>query len=474
MKKTITMKPIYKRWWVLLLTVFISLSVAGCSGDINANEPNKHITPVVEQPSDINTDEPTSNSEGVDNPGDASSSEVSKDDDASLSNTETPVENEDTDESVATTPINLELSKPLKAHYIDVGQADSIFIELPNGQCLLIDAGDNNNGNQIANYIKSLDYNQLDYVVATHPHADHIGGMTTVINNIKIGKFYMTEKEHTTKTFENMIDALSANNVDVFKAKAGTDIINITGLQVSILSPVSSYGDDLNNWSAVIKVVHKNNSFLFMGDAESKVEGQLSNIDIDVLKVGHHGSDTSSSLSFLKKVTPSHAIISVGASNSYGHPTQSTLSNLETIGAKVYRTDLLGTILVTSDGNSITVNKNPNEALAVIPAPTPEPKPNPKPTPAPTPKPKPEPTPASAPTPEPKPEPTPAPIPPPAPAPTPTPTPQQPVVGSIVFITNTGKKYHSSGCRYLKDSKIEISISDAQSQGYDPCGVCKP
>lgn len=379
LKKIITMKPLHTRWWVLLLTVFISLSVAGCSGDINANEPNKDITPVVEQPSDIDADEPSNNSEVVDNPGDASSFEESKGDDTSLPNTEIPVVNEETDESVPTIPVNIELSKPLKAHYIDVGQADSIFIELPNGQCLLIDAGDNNNGNQIANYIKSLGYNQLDYVAATHPHADHIGGMTTVINNIKIGKFYMTEKEHTTKTFENMIDALSANNVDVYKAKVGTDIINITGLQVSILSPVSSYGDDLNNWSVVIKVVYKNNSFLFMGDAESKVEGQLSNIDIDVLKVGHHGSDTSSSLSFLKKVTPGHAIISVGASNSYGHPTQTTLGNLESTGAKVYRTDLLGTILVTSDGNSITVDNNPNEALAVVPAPTPKPKPEPTP-----------------------------------------------------------------------------------------------
>lgn len=116
LNKTITMKPLYKRWWVLLLTVFISLSIAGCSGDINANEPNKDITPVVEQPSDIDADEPSKNSEVVDNPGDASSSEESKDDDASLSNTEIPVENEEADESVATTPINLELSKPLKAH----------------------------------------------------------------------------------------------------------------------------------------------------------------------------------------------------------------------------------------------------------------------------------------------------------------------------------------------------------------------
>lgn len=119
------------------------------------------------------------------------------------------------------------ISGHLKVHYIDVGQGDSIFVELPNKQTMLIDAGEKANGNQIVSYIKTLGYDTVDYVVATHPHADHIGGMANVINSLSVGKFYMPDKEHTTKTFENMIDALIANEVDVYRAKTGVDIINI-------------------------------------------------------------------------------------------------------------------------------------------------------------------------------------------------------------------------------------------------------
>jgi competence protein ComEC len=466
-KKSVKLKkPIHKRWWVWVLAVFIAIGALGGGDDTDVDKGSgtEGVGIIAEQPSDDDNDKPIETPQETEKPGTEIPSDNGKDDSSSISDPETPVVNEDSEEPVVVVPVNTELSKPLKAHFIDVGQADSIFIELPNGQTLLIDAGDSKNGNQVVNYVKSLGYSQLDYVVATHPHADHIGGMTTVINNLKIGKFFMPEKEHTTKTFENMIDALALKSVDVFKAKSGTDIIKIDGLRANVLSPVSSYGDDLNNWSAVVKVVYKNNSFLFMGDAETKVEGQLSNIDVDVLKVGHHGSDTSSGLSFLKKVTPEHAIISVGAGNSYGHPNQSVVSNLQSVGAKVYRTDLLGTIIVSSDGNSISVNKNPGEALAAVPKPTPTPTPKPTPSPVPAPPP--------APTPEPKPEPTPTPAP--APVPEPTPAPQQPTVGNIVYVADTGEKYHRGSCSYLSKSKNEISLEDALSRGYTPCSRCKP
>lgn len=454
-------KPLFKRWWVWLLVVVIAIGAIGDGEDTDADKGTEGLGIVAEAPAENEPDaieDPLEQPE-TDEPGENPEDEV---DDNQVEDEVVDEVDETSNDPEEVTPINTDLSKNLKAHFIDVGQADSIFVELPNGQTLLIDAGESKNGSQVVSYIKSLGYNRLDYVVATHPHADHIGGMSTVINSMKIGKFYMPDKEHTTKTFESMIDALVSNNVDVYRAKSGTEVINIDGLYAKFLSPVSSYGSDLNNWSAVIKVVYKNNSFLFMGDAENKVEGQLSDVNVDVLKVGHHGSDTSSGLSFLKKVAPEHAIISVGTGNSYGHPTKSALSNLESVGSKVYRTDLLGTIIVTSDGSNISVNKKPSEALAAVPKPTPTPAPAPTPTPTPQPEPKPEPTPA--------PQPTPAPV----PEPTPAPAPQQPAVGNVVFITDTGKKYHRSGCRYLKDSKIEISLSDAQSQGYEPCGVCKP
>lgn len=449
-KRVKSKKPFYKRWWFVTLIVFAIIGALGSGEDTDVDKRTEELGIVSESPS---IDEIEKSNDSLEIPV-VEDSDEKPDENSNANPTEEPDSKNPNSNEV--TLVNSDLSKDLKAHFIDVGQADSIFIELPNGQSLLIDAGESKNGSQIVSYIKSLGYSQIDYVVATHPHADHIGGMTTVINSMKIGKFFMPEKEHTTKTFENMIDALTSNNIDVYKAKSGVDIVNIDGLYAKFLSPISNYGSDLNNWSAVVKVIYKQNSFLFMGDAENKVEGQLSDVDVDVLKVGHHGSDTSSSQSFLNKVTPQHSIISVGARNSYGHPTQSALSNLEASGSKVYRTDLLGTIVVTSNGSTITVNKDSNSAVAVVPAPIPTPKPEP----APTPTPKPEPAPAPQTTPEPEPKPTPA--------------PQQALVGNVVYITNTGKKYHKSGCRYLKDSKIEISLSDAQNQGYDSCGVCKP
>ncbi|MDD4540548.1 MAG: MBL fold metallo-hydrolase [Eubacteriales bacterium] len=243
---------------------------------------------------------------------------------------------------------NSNLSADLGVHFIDVGQGDAIFIELANGQTMLIDAGERNSGDQVVSYIKLLGYNKIDYVIATHPHSDHIGGMTTVINKLNIGKFYMPDIEHTTKTFESMIDALISNDVDVYRAAAGVDILKDNGLHARFLSPASSYGSNLNNWSAVVKLDFGQNSFLFMGDAESQVENSLSNVKADVLKVGHHGSDTSCGSTFLNKVAPKISVISVG-NNSYGHPTQSTINKLTSIGCQVYRTDLSGTIIVTSD-----------------------------------------------------------------------------------------------------------------------------
>ncbi len=349
---------------------------------------------------------------------------------------------------------NGNLSGNLKIHYIDVGQGDGIFIELPNDQTILIDAGEKTNGNQIVNYIKALDYNSIDYAIATHPHADHIGGMTAVINNLNIGKFYMPDIEHTTKTFENMIDALISNNVDVYIAQAGVDIVNINGLQARFLSPMGNYGSNLNNWSAVVKLNFGQNSFLFMGDAESQVENNLSDVKADVLKVGHHGSSSSSGLSFLKKVVPKYAIISVGAKNSYGHPAEETINNLTAIGCEIYRTDLSGTIIITSNGADISINKNPDsgsiapvtikkteskETSSNITTTTTTTTTTNKSTVTST---------------------------------TTAPTEEQ--KGDVVYLTNTGTKYHREGCRYLNTSKIEISKSEAIAQGYEPCKVCKP
>lgn len=244
----------------------------------------------------------------------------------------------------------------LTAHYIDVGQGDCEFIELPNNETMLIDAGDSGSGPEITAYIKNLGYDTINYLVATHPHADHIGGMSYVIKNLNIVHMYMPEKSTNTKTFENLLQTILDMNIKVEKAESGTVILNTENLKIDILAPDSEQYKNLNNYSAVIKMDYKNTSFLFMGDAEKEVEEKLPNKEIqtDVLKVGHHGSDTSSTAAFLEKVSPKYAVISCGKNNRYGHPDSITLQNLESVGSVILRTDLDGTIIIRSDGVLLT------------------------------------------------------------------------------------------------------------------------
>lgn len=241
----------------------------------------------------------------------------------------------------------------LKVYFIDVGQADAILLQSGEHN-MLIDAGNNEDGVKIVNYLKEINVSKFDYVFATHAHEDHIGGMDDIINNFDIDKFFMPDVITTTKTFEDMLDALEANNLGYDAAVKGEEF-DFSGAMVKIIY-VGNEGDDLNDTSIVIKVTHGNNSFLFTGDATSKVERKLLKEDIksDVLKVAHHGSEYSSSDEFLDGVNLDYAIISVGKDNSYGHPKQSIIDKLNKRNVKIYRTDLSGTIIVSSNGNDIS------------------------------------------------------------------------------------------------------------------------
>lgn len=244
----------------------------------------------------------------------------------------------------------------LNIYYFDVGQADSILLE-NNGKFMLIDAGNNADGENIVNYLKELGVEKLDYLIATHAHEDHIGGMDDVINEFEIGTFYMPDVVTTTKTFEDLITALENKTVSFETPEIG-DIFLFGGCKFEVLH-LSDDSSDLNDTSIVVRGLYGDNSFLFMGDATSDVERNIlnSNIDSDVLKVGHHGSRYSSTVNFLNKVTPSYAIISVGEGNSYNHPHSVTFTKLEDVGAEVYRTDNDGTIFVSSDGQNIKLEK---------------------------------------------------------------------------------------------------------------------
>ena len=240
----------------------------------------------------------------------------------------------------------------LSVHFLDIGQGDSIFIELPDAKTMLIDAGDRGCGDKIINYINDEGYSKIDYLVATHPHADHIGSMTHVVENMEIGQVYMPNVSTNTKTFENLLTAISEKGLKIKTALAGTNIIDEDKLVADIVAPVEIDEDDLNNCSVVIKLVYDEISFLLTGDAEEKELEQITaDISADVLKVGHHGSRTSTNEEIFNRINPKMAIISCGKNNDYNHPHKEVVELLEDI--KMYRTDEDGTITISTYGESV-------------------------------------------------------------------------------------------------------------------------
>lgn len=246
-----------------------------------------------------------------------------------------------------------ESSSNLKIYFVDVGQADCILIN-DNNEYSLIDAGNNEDGEKIVKYFKDLGITKFKYVFGTHAHEDHIGGMDNIIENFQIEHFYMPDTITTTRTFEEVLDALEEKNI-AFETPEEDENLTFSDTVFKVLH-VGKDKRDLNDTSIVLKLTYKNTSYLFMGDATSSVEKDILDKDIksDVLKVGHHGSQYSSTISFLKKVSPKYAIIEVGKNNSYNHPKEVTLKKLEDLGTKIYRTDEDGTIILTSDGENMS------------------------------------------------------------------------------------------------------------------------
>jgi competence protein ComEC len=320
-------------------------------------------------------------------------------------------------------PITSTSSAPaVKVHFIDVGQGDCALIQLSDGKNILIDGGNRADAEVIKKYLQSLNVNYIDYLIATHPHEDHIGALPAIIKSVEIGSIYMPKVTANTKIFEDLLLAIKAKDYKINTAKAGVDLIDTNTTKLTILAPSESSYDELNNYSAVVKLTYLNTSFLFMGDAESISEKEIlkNSFDIksDVIKIGHHGGRTSTTRDFLEKAAPKYAVISVGKDNDYGHPHQETLEKLNNMKLKIYRTDEQGTIIASSDGKSITINKAAIAVSTKIPA------------------------------------------------------------AADFYIGNRNSKiYHLSTCSGLPKLENQIRLTsktEAQNSGYEPCKICKP
>lgn len=351
----------------------------------------------------------------------------------------------------------------LELHFIDVGQGDATLISC-DGYHMLIDAGNNDKGTAVWSYLKQQGVERLDYVIGTHPDADHIGGLDVVLYKFDCGTVIMPEVENDTRTYEDVVQVLEEKDYPVTCPVVG-ETYSLGEASFTVIAPNKDYGTDMNDSSVGILLEHGDNRFLLTGDAEEEAEADIlaNGIDIsaDVYKAGHHGSKTASTEEFLNAVNPEYAVISCGEGNSYGHPHAEVLNRFRSMGIDVFRTDEQGTIVAVSDGREITWNCTPSESWQ-------------------------------------------------AGEPTGSSTgqnadnwkggqqtedsskdgqdqsenvpggeeAQEEASGSdtetTVYITKSGEKYHRADCSYLKNDVEKISLSEAKERGYEPCKKCQP
>lgn len=246
----------------------------------------------------------------------------------------------------------------LSVHFIDVGQGDCILV-CCDGKNMLIDGGTLDKGKTVENYLKSCGVRNLSYVIGTHPHDDHIGGLVTVLNDMPVDTVIMNNAVTTTQTYEDLLKAVEDKGKKITRARVGS-IYSLGSAKFTVLAPVKEY-DDLNETSVTVRLTYKDKSFLFTGDASQESEQDMlaenSDLSADVLKVGHHGSLTATSQEFLNEVHPEYAVVSVGTGNSYGLPNTEVIQRLKNANVTILRTDTDGTIIFEYDGQNMKVKK---------------------------------------------------------------------------------------------------------------------
>lgn len=258
------------------------------------------------------------------------------------------------------------LSGVLSIHMIDVGQGESILIITPNNKTILIDAGEQSEGRRVKAYLTKNRVNKIDLIIGTHPHSDHIGGLSEIINSFQVEKIVMPKKLHTSATFAKLLTTIESKGLTISAPQQNKFVEFDENIKLHFLGPIKDYGDNLNLWSIVFRLDYKDKSFLFTGDMEEEAEIDLINtynkasLRANVLSVGHHGSNTSTSKQFLDHVAPEIALISLGNDNPYGHPHREVITRLEEINSFIYRTDLQGTVILLSDGIEIWSNQVPS------------------------------------------------------------------------------------------------------------------
>ncbi|MGV2886230.1 ComEC/Rec2 family competence protein [Paenibacillus taichungensis] len=260
----------------------------------------------------------------------------------------------------SSTPASTKISEDgqLKVIFLDVGQGNAQLIITPSGKTMLIDGGNNGKEKVMFNYMKQYNVKKIDVVVGSHPDADHIGTLPELIDAMDIGAVYLPKASSNTKTYEALLTSIKKKGLKIKTAKSGVTIELDEKIKVEMVAPVGTYEDN-NDMSAVVKVTYGQETFLFPGDAEYNSEQDMiksgADLSSTVLAVGHHGSNSSSSVGFLKKVNPQYAVVQVGSDNNYGHPTEKTLKKLEDRKIKILRTDKNGTIIFSTDGNTLNV-----------------------------------------------------------------------------------------------------------------------